>query len=291
MTKTAKRARSVICTLLAFILSLSVTLTLACTSLALSALNPDFAVRVVAQSQYSEHLAAELKEEFVSYGNACNIDESFFDLVFNNDITPARVDADTETVLREFYAGEVQDTVNTADLHDNLLRRLSDYAIAKGFTVEPSDDNVIYQNLSTIADELCDIYNAYVSVFSMSVFKTASRMLATYRPYAWYGAGAGAVLFVLSAVLLRLYYQKKKNYLRFFIYGFSASTLMLAVAPAAALILRIGNRINIASAALYSLATGMINGTLAAVLLSALVPALITVLLVLVRNKAVQNNR
>lgn len=291
MTKTAKRARSVICTLLAFILSLSVTLTLACTSLALSALNPGFAVKIAAHSQYSEHLAAELKEEFISYGNACNIDESFFDLVFNNDITPARIDADTETVLREFYAGEVQDTVNTADLHDNLLWRLSDYAIAKGFTVEPSDDNVIYQNLSTIADELCDIYNAYVSVFSMSVFKTASRMLATYRPYAWYGAGAGAVLFVLSAVLLRLYYQKKKNYLRFFIYGFSASALMLAVAPAAALILRIGNRINIASAALYALATGMINGTLAAVLLSALVPALITVLLVLVRNKAVQNNR
>ena len=53
MTKTAKRARSVICTLLAFILSLSVTLTLACATLALSALNPDFAVRVVARSQYS----------------------------------------------------------------------------------------------------------------------------------------------------------------------------------------------------------------------------------------------
>ena len=73
MTKTAKRARSVICTLLAFILSLSVTLTLACATLALSALNPDFAVRVVARSQYSEHLAAELKEEFISYGNACNM--------------------------------------------------------------------------------------------------------------------------------------------------------------------------------------------------------------------------
>ncbi len=291
MTKTAKRARSVICTLLAFILSLSATLTVACAALALSALNPDFAVKIAAHSQYSEHLAAELKEEFVSYGNACNMDESFFDAVFQNEIAPARVDADTETVLREFYDGTVQDAVETADLHDALLNRLTEYAIGKGFAVEPTEDNVLYQNLSTIADELCDIYNAYVSVFSMSVFKTASRMLATYRPYAWYGAGAGAVLFVLSAVLLRLYYQKKKNYLRFFIYGFSASALMLAVAPAAALILRIGNRINIASAALYDLATGMINGTLAAVLLSALVPALITVLLVLVRNKAVQNNR
>lgn len=291
MTKSAKRARSVFCTLLSFLLALSIALTVACVALGLTTLNPSFAVKIAARSQYSEHLATELKEEFISYGNACNIDESFFDLVFAEDITPARIDADTETVLREFYAGEVQDTVNTADLHDNLLRRLSDYAIAKGFTVEPSEDNVLYQNLSTIADELCDIYNAYVSVFSMSVFKTASRMLATYRPYAWYGAGAGAVLFILSAVLLRLYYQKKKNYLRFFIYGFSASALMLAVAPAAALILRIGNRINIASASLYDFAAGMMNGTLTALLLSALVPALITVLLVFVRRSAVKNNQ
>lgn len=291
MTKTAKRARSVICTLLAFLLALSVTLTLICASLALSALNPDFAVKIAARSQYSEHLAAELKEEFISYGNACNIDESFFDAVFSNDITPAHIDADTETVLREFYDGAVQDTVSTDNLHDLLLTRLTDYAVRKGFTVETTAENELYQNLSTIADELCDIYNAYVSVFSMSVFKTASRMLATYRPYAWYGAGAGAVLFVISAVLLRLYYQKRKNFLRFFIYGFSASALMLAVAPAAALLMRIGNQINIASASLYDLATGMINGTLVAVLISAVVPAAITVLLAFVRQNAVKNNR
>lgn len=291
MTKTAKRARSVICTLLAFLLALSVTLTLICASLALSALNPDFAVKIAARSQYSEHLAAELKEEFISYGNACNIDESFFDAVFSDDITPAQIDADTQTVLREFYAGEVRDAVHTEDLQNALVLRLTDYAVGKGFAVETTAENELYQNLSTIADELCDIYNAYVSVFSLSVFKTASRMLATYRPYAWYGACAGAVLFVISAVLLRLYYQKRKNFLRFFIYGFSASALMLAVAPAAALLMRIGNQINIASASLYDLATGMINGTLVAVLISAVVPAAITVLLAFVRQNAVKNNR
>lgn len=290
MTKTAKRARSVICTLLAFILSLSVTLTLACISLSLSALNPAFAVKITARSQYSEHLAAEIKEEFISYGNACNIDEHFFDALFDDILTPAHIDADTETILREFYADEVQDAVNTDTLRADILLRLTDYAVEKGFAVEQSEDDEVYQNLSTIADELCGIYNAYVSVFSMSVFKTASHMLGNYRPYAWYAAGAGAVLFVLTAVILRLYYQKKKNFLRFFIYGFSASALMLAVAPAATLLLRVGNKINIASASLYDLATGMINGTLAAVLLSALVPALITVLLVFVRKKAVQNN-
>lgn len=291
MTKTAKRARSVICTVLSFLLSLFVTLSVACAALGLTALNPDFAVKTAARSQYSEHLAAELKEEFVSYGNACNIDETFFDAVFTNTVTPAKIDADTETVLREFYAGEVKDSVHTDELRDALLSDLCKYAQDKGYAVEQTEGNEMYDNLVIISEELCDIYNAYVSVFSMSVFKTASRMLATYRPYAWYGAAAGAVLFSITAVLLRLYYQKKKNYLRFFIYGFSSSALMLAVGPAVALCMRIGNNINIASASLYDFATRMLNGVLLAVLLSALVPALITVLLVFVRKNAVKNNK
>lgn len=291
MTKTAKRARSVICTVLSFLLSLFVTLSVACAALGLTALNPNFAVKTAVRSQYSEHLAAELKEEFVSYGNACNIDETFFDAVFTNTITPAKIDADTETVLREFYAGEVKDSVHTDELRDALLSDLCKYAQDKGYAVEQTEGNEMYDNLVTISEELCGIYNAYVSVFSMSVFKTASRMLATYRPCAWYGAAAGAVLFSITAVLLRLYYQKKKNYLRFFIYGFSSSALMLAVGPAVALCMRIGNNINIASASLYDFATGMLNGVLLAVLLSALVPALITVLLVFVRKNAVKNNK
>ncbi len=291
MTKTAKRTRSVICTVLSFLLSLFVTLTVVCVSMELTALNPKFAVSVAARSQYSEHLASELKEEFVSYGNACNIDASFFDTVFSDHLTPELIDRDTETVLQEFYAGEVQDRVDTAELRAELLSELCRYAEDKGFTVEQTAGNEVYDNLVTISEELCDIYNAYVSVFSMSVFKTASRMLATYRPYAWYGAAAGAVLFSITAVLLRLYYQKKKNYLRFFIYGFSSSALMLAIAPAVALLMRIGNNINIASASLYDFATGMLNGVLLAVLLSALVPAVITVLLVFVRRNAVKNNK
>ena len=291
MTKTAKRARSVICTVLSFLLSLFVTLSVVCAALGLTALNPNFAVKTAARSQYSEHLAAELKEEFVSYGNACNIDETFFDAVFTNTVTPAKIDADTEIVLREFYAGEVKDGVHIDELRDALLSDLCKYAQDKGYAVEQTEGNEMYDNLVTISEELCDIYNAYVSVFSMSVFKTASRMLATYRPYAWYGAAAGAVLFSITAVLLRLYYQKKKNYLRFFIYGFSSSALMLAVGPAVALCMRIGNNINIASASLYDFATGMLNGVLLAVLLSALVPALITVLLVFVRKNAVKNNK
>lgn len=294
MTKAAKRTRSVICAIVSFLMSIAITLTVLCATLSLTALNPKFAVQIAMRSQYSEHLQSELKEEFISYGNACNIDAYFFDNIFKLHLTPDTIDRDTETVLREFYAGEVQEHINTDKLRGVLLSELLLYAQEKGYAVpqaeEQTEGNEMYSNLTVIADELCDIYNAYVSVFSMSVFKTASRMLARYRPFGWYAAAAGAVIFAVTAVILRLYYQKKKNYLRYFIYAFSASVLMLLFAPLAALIFNVGGNINISNASLYDFATGMINGVLGCVAASAAIPALFTALLGIVRRTAVKNN-
>lgn len=287
MTKTAKRARAVICTLVSFVMSLSITMTVLCSVLSLTALNPTFAVKTAMRSQYSEHLSAELKEEFISFGNACNVDAAFFDSIFTDVITSESIDRDTESVLREFYAGEVQEKRDTTALEDALFTRLQAYAEEKGFTL--SDE--VNENLRGIASELCDVYNAYVSVFSMSVFKTASRMLAKYRPFGWYAAAASALLFAVSAVILRLYFQKKKNYLRYFIYAFSAAALMLLTAPLIALLLDVGGSINIGNASLYDFATGMINRVLGSIAASAAVPVLLTALLGFVRHSAVKNNR
>lgn len=287
MTNTAKRARSVICTVVSFVMSLSITLTVLCSVLSLTALNPNFAVKIAAHSEYGEHLSAELKEEFISFGNACNVDAAFFDSIFTDAITPESIDRDTEAVLHEFYAGEVQEKRDTAALEETLFTRLQTYAEEKGFAL--TDE--VNENLRVLASELCDVYNAYVSVFSMSVFKTASRILAKYRPFGWYAAGAGALLFAVSAVVLRLYFQKKKNYLRYFICAFSAAALMLLAAPLTALILDIGGNISISNASLYDFATGMISGVLGCIAASAAVPALLTALLSLVRHRAVKNNR
>lgn len=287
MTKTAKRARSVICAIVSFMMSLAVTITVLCTMLSLTALNPTFAVKTAMHSQYSEHLALELKEEFVSFGSACNIDAEFFDSIFTDVITADTIDRDTEIVLREFYTGEVQEKRDTAALEDALYSHLQTYATKKGLAL--TDE--VNENLRGISAELCDVYNAYVSVFSMSVFKTASRMLAKYRPFGWYAAATGAVFFAVTAVILRLYFQKKKNYLRYFIYAFSASVLMLLTAPVIALITNIGGSINISNASLYDFATGMINGVLGILAASAAIPALITALLAIVRHSAVKNNQ
>lgn len=286
MKDSKKRFRSFICTLTAFVMALSVVLTVLGAALSASALNPAFAVFVEKRSSFGEDLSAELKEEFVSYGNACNIDEAFFDDVFQQVVTPQKISEDMQRVLRDFYNGSVQESVDTAEMQAGILEQLKSYAVEKGFSL----DDTTVQNLTTIAEELCDMYNAYVSVFSMSAFQTASQMLGRYRPLGLYAALAGAVVFVLSAVILRLCFHKKKNYLRFFIYAFSGATLMQLLGPLAALLAGVGNRINISSAALYDLASGMINGVLLVLVLSALLPAAITILLAVVYRRAVQKD-
>lgn len=281
MKKTAKRARSVICSAVSFLMSLTFTLTVLCIALSLTALNPKFAVKTAVRSQYSEHLVTELKEEFISFGSACNIDAAFFDSIFTDVITPAVIDRDTAAVLEEFYTGTVQEKRDTAVLEEALYAQLRIYAEETGVALTGEAN----ENLRGIAAELCDVYNAYVSVFSMSAFKTASRMLARYRPFVWYAAAAGAVVFCICAGILRLYFQKKKNYLRYFIYAFSGAALMLLTAPLIALIMDVGGNINISNASLYDFATGMINGVLGILAVSAAIPTAIAACLAAVRHR------
>lgn len=286
MTKTAKRVRSVLCALVSFIMSLSLTGGVLCISLYVTALNSNFAVSVIERSQYAELLSEEIKGEFISFGQASNIENTFFDSLFESTDMVQRISKDTEQMLRDFYAGNVHDSVSTDDLEAMWLEDLKEYATQKDFEL----DDEMLENLQTVASELGDVYNSYISVFSLSYFRTASRMLARYSHYALYAAVACAVMFIVTAVILRLFFNKKKNYLRYFIYAFSGASLMLLAAPLAALIGRVGNRISISSAALYTMASSILNSIFAAVLISALVPILCTVILAILWRRAYRKN-
>lgn len=285
-TTSKKRVRSALCTAVSFIAALLITGGILCATLFVTAFNDDFAVSVTSRSKYADLLSKELKESFISYGRASNIEDTFFDSLFKDTVTTQKISADTEQILRDFYAGNVNDSVNTDDLNSAIFENLKEYATQKSFTL----DDETTENLQLIATELCDIYNAYVSVFSLSYFRTASRALAAYKPYALYGmciCGAGLIF---SMVILRLFFRKKKNYLRYYIYAFSGASLMLSAAPIIALIAGIGGRINISSAALYTMASGMLNSIFIVIAVSAIIPVACTVLIAVIWNAAYRKN-
>ena len=87
MTKNSKAMRRVLCGVVSFLLSFFSCLFVMCLVFKFTVLNPSFLVGVEKRSDYAEALHSELKEQFVSYGSAGNVDESFFDSVFENIIT------------------------------------------------------------------------------------------------------------------------------------------------------------------------------------------------------------
>lgn len=287
MTVKTKKIRSVLCGLVSFILCVSLTLLLMLLTLRATVLNARYAKMIVQTSGYSALMQTELKEQFVSYGSACNVDESFFDGVFEDVITPELIEKDTQTSLECFYKHNTEGTIDTSELESQMLTKLTDYAREKGFTVDDS----LTENLKVMCKEMGELYVTYVGMFNTSYFASASNVLKRYMPVFNRAIIGLAVFAILATVVIRLSYAKTKNFTRYYIYACSGSALMLVVAPAVALVMRIGSKINVANASLFSFASGFINYTFAAMLVAALIMAALTGCIVYVRSKAVKQNK
>ena len=279
MTKSAKRFRSVLCGLLSFLLSVSLVLLCVLGVIRLTVLNPSYVAFICDKSGYSQATWSELKEEFVSYGAACNIDESFFDGVFENIITPQRISEYTVNGIENFYSSEQQEKASTEQLDGELLEALKSYAEEKGFALNDS----LIENLQVMSGEMCEIYLAFADMFNSSYFNTASNMLNRYIPLFKLALIGIGIFALLTIIVIRLFFGKAKNYLRYYIYATAGAALMLAVGPAAVLILNFASKINIMNASMYNLATGLVNGFFWALLLAAAVMALLTVILAVIR--------
>ena len=277
MTKNSKAMRRVLCGVVSFLLSFFSCLFVMCLVFKFTVLSPSFLVGVEKRSDYAEALHSELKEQFVSYGSAGNVDESFFDSVFENIITPDRIDEDTKAVITDFY---------TSDIQSELETRLLEYAAEKGFAV----DGELKNNIKDMAVQFGDLYNSYVSLFSNSYFKSAGNMLKRYNPYADYAAIIAVTLSLIAGLVLRMSYKKRKNVYRYYIYAFSGTALMLLAAPLAAIIGGVGTRINIGTKSLYSFASGFMTDTLWAFVFAAAAVAVVTAVFYALRRIFVKKN-
>lgn len=282
MKSKTKTLRSILCGLLAFFISLSLTLISVLTVVKLTVLNPDYIVSVMHKSEYSSHLHQELKNEFISYGAACNIGEDFFDKAFEEAVTVEQIDSDTEKSLRDFYENQVETEPDYTLIKDKLFQQLKSYASEKGYAL---DSNTI-GNLDVISGEMSELYDTYVGTFTSSYFKTAADLLSRFAPVFTYALIGLGVFTLLAAVVIFFSFGKLKNRLRYIIYATSGATLMLLAGPAAALIMKVGNRVSIANASLYGLVSGFINNFFAALLIACAVMAVITVILHIIRIKA-----
>lgn len=281
--KNHSKVRSIFAALLSFLMALSLVVGLLMSFVAFATYTPFFASAVLKQSRYAEEAQKELREEFVSYGHASNINEDFFVSFFETDLTVEAVEKDCQILLKNFFAG-AEKLIDTTEMEASLFEKLKTYATEQGFHLDPQ----LEENLKTIAKELGEFYRDYLSVLSENYFKSASNILLQFRSILLYAVVAALLIFAIATLILTAFYRKKSNRLRFCIYAFSGAALMLLVAPILALLFKVADKINIGSMALYSLATGMMKGVLVSVLLLALIPILVTAFLSFAYQKALQ---
>lgn len=77
MTKNSKAMRRVLCGVVSFFALVLFVPFVMCLVFKFTVLSSSFLVGVEKRSDYAEALHSELKEQFVSYGSAGNVDESF----------------------------------------------------------------------------------------------------------------------------------------------------------------------------------------------------------------------
>ncbi|MEG2719745.1 MAG: hypothetical protein RR914_00320 [Oscillospiraceae bacterium] len=283
----SKKIRSAVLTVVSFLLSIFLVLLALVSVLKATALNPKFAERMLVKSDYSTLLQKNVKEEFVSLGNAANVDESFFNEFFTSVITTDKVLSDTKLVFNSFYSGTPIEKLDMADLEKTLTDELFKYATQKGYSLT----NELKSSIADLSKQMCDLYNSYVNIFGLSYFETAGSLLSRYTPYVTYAIIGFAVLSLISAFIIRMSYTKRKNVYRFYIYSFSGATLMAAVLPIVILASRVATKINIALPSLFAFATMFINQMLYSFLFSALILAAITALFAGLRIMFVKKNK
>ncbi len=266
--------RTIVITVLAFILSISFTLlTLLCVA-ENTLLAPSFALKTLEKSNYCTDIHDDLYTEFVSYGYACNIGEDYFDDFFENSLTEDFIYHDVEKHLVNLYSNP-ESEINTDNLSQAIKTTLKQYAVSRGYGSQTSID----EDVDKISEELSDIYKGYLSLPAASTISAMLTRIKSYVPYAFAGLIA---LVVVSFILILVSYKTKKISLMYLISSFIASFLMILAFP---MYLRFSNfigKINIMGKAVYSLVVTYTNSFLESVLIYSAIPLVISLFLLII---------
>lgn len=260
--------------MLSFLLSVCIVAMAGSLVLRNTVLSGSYAKKTVSSCDLGEKKSEELKTQLVSYGNACNIGEDFFDEFFKNTLTTTFIENDLKAYYNGiFYGGNAK--VDTAQLERLLKEALIKYAEENGY----SDEETLEEDVELIAGEMGEIYSGVLSLPGAS--KISSVILKT-RDYIDIVMYVSSCAVMVATFMLTFMFKPKTYSTRYLIYGWSGACLMLLAAP---LYLRVTNligKVNIVSKALYSFVVAFGTGVLNAFIISACACAAVTAVLSLI---------
>ena len=267
MNKT-KKARTVLSVILAFVLSLSLTVLSVAVVADSTVLSSEYAAKSLQRGGFGSAVRDDLYTEFLSYGNACNIGDSFFEKFFNDTLSADFINSDAVVYIVEVYY-DSKATVDTGRLEEALKPALYDYAVEMGYGDQPNLDD----DLNLIVSELCSIYKAHIELPAVS---TLNKMIMRANKYIDIAIIAIAAFILLCAVVLLFSYKPKIEPFMYLTCASAGAFLMTLALP---LYLRVTNtigKVNITGKAMYSFVVTFGNGVLNAFLIAAGALAILT---------------
>lgn len=252
MSKKIEASRKIVISLLSFSLSVLFALTGILCVVSVTALRGSYAVKALEKSEFGEIELDRIREHFISYGSAGNVDEAFFIGYFEQNVTSKTVTDDMAKSVRALYSGEVIE--DGKYFFDDLYSALFKYAKEMNMDVQ---DKKIEQGIREFTGDLIELYGNYVSFPYASNVSPALKKAASLAPLT---AAVFALLSIAIAVVILLSYKKKYTPVSFLGASLGGAGLMLTVFPALVLITRQANKFTLTDEAFRSFFIKLANG-------------------------------
>lgn len=236
--KSRSTVKSVIYTLLAFIMSVLMFLLSFAITLQATILNPDFLLDNMNSTNYFVEKHQEVVQKLTDLGNASGLDESFFDDLLSS----VEIYDDTEIYFEEYYSGK-STVVDTTKFRQNFNNALDKYIEKNNIQDVDSDSReYLVKNASRI----------YVSSVEVPFFSNASTYILALKKVMPFII-AGLCVMIAAIVLIIVFTNSwKHRALKYLCYATSGATLTVGIIPAFVFISGKIQQINISSRALYT---------------------------------------
>ena len=236
--KSRSTVKSVIYTLLAFIMSVLMFLLSFAITLQATILNPDFLLDNMNSTNYFVEKHQEVVQKLTDLGNASGLDESFFDDLLSS----VEIYDDTEVYFEEYYSGK-STVVDTTKFRQNFNSALDKY-IEKNNIQDVDSDSREY--LVKYASRI------YVSSVEVPFFSNASTYILALKKVMPFVI-AGLCVMIAAIVLVIVFTNSwKHRALKYLCYATSGATLTVGIIPTLVFISGKIQQINISSRALYT---------------------------------------
>jgi hypothetical protein len=282
MDRVAKsRLRSAICGVFSFLISMLLFLLTVLAVLQGTLLRQGFLESHMQSADFYSKVSSEIKEQYISYGNASGFDEPFFDSVFVSVITTDQIKQDVNTLVGQMYSNTKLE-LDTAALNQKLYDAFVKNAESRRFDVTPQ----VEEQLHFLTDTCITAYEQAVTFPYGSQIGSLLTKAAVPLRAAMIVCG---VVVVALALFLYFLNRWKHRAVRYGIYAVTGTLLMTLVLPLLALFSDRIHRIGIESQGMYDFAvsymTGVVNLFFVAAAVQAVLLGVLSVCYILLKKR------